>query len=134
LRKGARAAELEFGQPDNGKLSRRHLLAATAAGGAFVAAKPAGAASFGNPEPAQGAINMQANPASAADFYQLRVGGDATVLKGLTTAAIEADEDAHDARTHLGHAVKTRELPRLRRPRGRPEADRFVRAVAHDDA
>ena len=49
-------------------LSRRSVLAATAAGSAFAAATAARAASFGNPdEPPQGAINTQGNPASATD-------------------------------------------------------------------
>jgi len=40
------------------KISRRQMLAATAAGGVPTAAAPAVAASFGNPdEPPQGAIN-----------------------------------------------------------------------------
>jgi oxalate decarboxylase len=50
------------------KLSRRSILAATAAGSAFAAATAARAASFGNPdEPPQGAINTQGNPTSATD-------------------------------------------------------------------
>jgi oxalate decarboxylase len=49
-------------------LSRRSMLAATAAGSAFAAATTARAASFGNPdEPPQGALNTQGNPASATD-------------------------------------------------------------------
>lgn len=49
-------------------LSRRHMLAAGAAGGIATAAAVAKAASFGNPdEPPQGAINTVGDPASAAD-------------------------------------------------------------------
>jgi oxalate decarboxylase len=48
--------------------SRRNFLAATAAGGAVVAAATARAASFGNPdEPPQGAIDTQGNAASVSD-------------------------------------------------------------------
>src|SRR5260370_34032268 len=50
------------------KLSRRSILAATAAGSAFAAATAARAASFGNPdEPPQGALNTQGNPTSVTD-------------------------------------------------------------------
>jgi oxalate decarboxylase len=50
------------------KISRRHMLAATAAGSVFAAAAPAVAKSFGNPnEPPLGAINTQGNPASLTD-------------------------------------------------------------------
>jgi oxalate decarboxylase len=46
-------------------LSRRHVLAAAAAGGLVTAATAARAASYGNPdEPPQGAINTRANPSS----------------------------------------------------------------------
>jgi oxalate decarboxylase len=49
-------------------LSRRSILATTAAGGVFAAASVAHAASFGDPdEPPQGAVNTQGNPASVAD-------------------------------------------------------------------
>jgi oxalate decarboxylase len=51
-----------------GPVSRRNLLAATAASGMATAAVTARAATFGNPdEPPQGAINTKNNPASAAD-------------------------------------------------------------------
>ncbi len=51
-----------------GPVSRRNLLAATAASGMATAAVTARAATFGNPdEPPQGAINTKDNPASARD-------------------------------------------------------------------
>jgi oxalate decarboxylase len=50
------------------KLSRRQVLAATAAGTMLTASASVRAGSFGNPdEPPQGAINTKGNPASAAD-------------------------------------------------------------------
>ena len=50
------------------KLSRRHMIAAGAAGGIATAAAVAQAASFGNPdEPPQGAVNTAGNPSSFAD-------------------------------------------------------------------
>ena len=49
-------------------ISRRNILAATAAGGLTTAATSALAASFGNPDrPPQGAINTKDNPASITD-------------------------------------------------------------------
>jgi len=49
------------------KLTRRDVLAATAAGGLITAATQVHAATFGNPdEPPQGAINTEGNPASTA--------------------------------------------------------------------
>jgi oxalate decarboxylase len=50
------------------KLSRRQILAATAAGTMLTTSASVRAGSFGNPdEPPQGAINTKGNPASAAD-------------------------------------------------------------------
>jgi oxalate decarboxylase len=47
-------------------LSRRNVLATTAAGGAVIAATAAGAASLGNPDqPPQGAVNVT-NPTTLA--------------------------------------------------------------------
>jgi oxalate decarboxylase len=49
-------------------ISRRNILAATAASGLTTAATTALAASFGNPDqPPQGAINAQGNPSSFSD-------------------------------------------------------------------
>jgi oxalate decarboxylase len=50
------------------KMSRRDMLAATAAGSVLAAAAPAMSASFGNPdEPPEGAVNTQGNPSSFTD-------------------------------------------------------------------
>jgi oxalate decarboxylase len=53
-----KAVPLTRGQESTGFLSRRDVLAAAAAGGAVLAAAPAHAATFGNPdEPPEGAVN-----------------------------------------------------------------------------
>ena len=53
------------------KLSRRQILAATAAGTMLTTSASVRAGSFGNPdEPPQGAINTKGNPASAAEIVR----------------------------------------------------------------
>ena len=50
------------------KISRRDMLAASAAGSVLAAAAPAMSASFGNPNgPPEGAVNAQGNPSSFTD-------------------------------------------------------------------
>jgi oxalate decarboxylase len=50
------------------KISRRDMLAVSAAGSVLAAAAPAMSASFGNPDgPPEGAVNTEGNPSSFAD-------------------------------------------------------------------